>query len=272
MHRSAFIATVLTLILGSNAGWSATVDGIEINWTSSGSGPQTVIFVHGWTCDLTSWQYQVPEISQQYRVITLDLPGHGESGSPGDGQFSMDLFARAVEAVRSDAQIDRAVFVGHSMGTPVVRQYTLLYPQHVAGLVLVDGIVQLAGTPPVPRPRLIGPDGQRIREVIARNMASTATSEVQSQILEMMLGTSEATADGAMIATWDQSWWTNDVVSLPVLGVYAEMSALANPDGLKRLYSQLEYHVIPGTGHFLMMEKPQEFNQLLSDFLATLEY
>lgn len=272
MRRSMIIAAVLTALVGSTPAWSATVDGININWTSTGNGPEAVIFVHGWTCDLTSWQYQVPAISQQYRVISLDLPGHGKSESPKDGRFSMELFARAVEAVRSEAKIDKAVLVGHSMGTPVVRQYTLLYPQHVAGLVLVDGLVQLAGTAPVTRPRMIGPEGQRMREGIVRNMSSTATPEVEDHILKMMLGTSEATADGAMVATWDQSWWTNDVVAAPVLGVYAEMSAVANQEGMKRLYSQIEYHVIPGTGHFLMMEKPQEFNRLLSDFLAKLEY
>jgi pimeloyl-ACP methyl ester carboxylesterase len=272
MRRSMIIATVLTALVGSTPAWSATVDGVNINWTSTGNGAQAVIFVHGWTCDLTSWQYQVPAISQRYRVITLDLPGHGNSESPKDGRFSMELFARAVEAVRSEAEIDKAVLVGHSMGAPVVRQYTLIYPQRVAGLVLVDGLVQLAGTPPVARPRMIGPEGQRMREGIARGMSSTATPRVQDHILKMMLGTSEAAADGAMVATWDQSWWTNDVVSVPVLGVYAEMSAVANPEGMKRLYSQLEYHVIPGTGHFLMMEKPQEFNRLLSDFLAKLEY
>lgn len=272
MRISLIIATALTALVSSAPAWSATVDGIDIHWTSTGNGPRAVIFVHGWTCDSTSWQYQVPAISQRYRVITLDLPGHGKSGSPKNGQFSMELFARAVEAVRSEAGIDKAVLAGHSMGTPVVRQYALMYPERVAGLVLVDGLVQLAGTAPVARPRMIGAEGQRIREGIARGMASTATPQVQEQIVKMMLATSEATADGAMVATWDDSFWTNDVVSVPTLGVYAGTSAVANPDGVKRLYSHLEYHVIPGTGHFLMMEKPQEFNRLLGDFLANLDY
>lgn len=271
MRRSLIIATVLTALVWSAPAWSATVDGIDIHWTSIGNGPKAVIFVHGWTCDSTSWQYQVPAISQQYRVITLDLPGHGKSESPKDGQFSMELFARAVEAVRSEAGIDRAVFAGHSMGTPVVRQYALMYPERVAGLVLVDGLVQLVGSASVERPRMVGAEGRQMREGIARGMASTAAPEVREQIVKMMLATSEATADGAMVATWDQTSWTNDVVSVPALGVYAEASSVANPDGMKRLYSRLEYYVIPGTGHFLMMEKPLEFNRLLGDFLARLD-
>jgi pimeloyl-ACP methyl ester carboxylesterase len=56
-----------------------------------------------------------------------------------------------------------------------------------------------------------------------------------------------------------------------VLGLYADKSGLSNRDGMKRLYPNLEYHEIPGTGHFLMMEKPQEFNRLLLDFLGKLK-
>ena len=61
---------------------AATVDGLAIHSSTSGTGNATVIFIHGWTCDETSWQGQVPAIGQKYRVITVDLPGHGKSGSP----------------------------------------------------------------------------------------------------------------------------------------------------------------------------------------------
>src|ERR1700683_31319 len=81
---------------------AATVDGIKIHLTVAGKGPKTVILVHGWTCDETTWNAQVPELSKQYRVLTLDLPGHGQSGAPKDGKLSMELFARSVEAVRKD--------------------------------------------------------------------------------------------------------------------------------------------------------------------------
>ena len=106
---------------------------MKIHSTSTGHGSKTIVLVHGWTCDDTSWAAQVPVLSKQYRVITLDLPGHGQSGSPKDGKFSMELFARAIEAVRAEQRADKIVLVGHSMGTPVIRQYARLYPQHVAG-------------------------------------------------------------------------------------------------------------------------------------------
>ena len=101
---------------------AASVDGITLHWTSAGAGPQTLMLVHGWTCDDSSWSGQVPALTTKYRVLTLDLPGHGKSGRLEAAKFSMDLFARAVEAVRAEAGADRLVLVGHSMGTPVIRQ------------------------------------------------------------------------------------------------------------------------------------------------------
>src|SRR5262245_16814988 len=140
-HRLPVLACLaLAVCLPASA---ATVDGIHLHSSSSGKGAKTLIFVHGWTCDDTSWAEQVPELSKHYRVITLDLPGHGKSGSPKNGKFTMDLFARAVEAVRAEANANKVVLVGHSMGTPVIRQYARLYPQHVAGLVVVDGVLAL---------------------------------------------------------------------------------------------------------------------------------
>ena len=274
MRTPLVAAAILTFLVGAGSASAANVDGIDIHWTSTGNGSQAVIFVHGWTCDETSWQGQVPAISRNYRVITLDLPGHGKSGSPKDGKFSMQLFARAVEAVRAEAKVEKAVFVGHSMGTPVIRQYALMYPQRVAALVLVDGLVLVAGNSPTFAPaRMTGPEGLKARESMVRGMFGPATSpDLQKQILQMMMGAKEATAEGAMQATWDSSWWKNDVISVPVLGIYAERSGLANQTGMKRLYSNLEYHEIPGTRHFLMMEKPQEFNQLLTGFLATVKF
>src|SRR5262245_47234852 len=161
---AVFAATLLALFaLEASA---ATVDGMKIQSSSVGSGP-TIVFVHGWTCDSSSWTGQVPAFAKDHRVITLDLPGHGQSGSPKDGKLSMDLFARAVEAVRVDAGADRIVLVGHSMGAPVIRQYAHLYPNRVAGLVAVDGPLDMRAFAELPQgfpPPLTGPEGLAARE------------------------------------------------------------------------------------------------------------
>jgi len=91
------LALSLSLLVATPAA-AASVDGLEIHSTVEGEGPKTIVFVHGWTCDESSWAGQVPAFAGDYRVVTLDLPGHGKSGAPAPDAFSMDLFARSARA------------------------------------------------------------------------------------------------------------------------------------------------------------------------------
>jgi pimeloyl-ACP methyl ester carboxylesterase len=261
---AAFLATSLAAALSG-----ASVDGIKIHSSTTGTGPKTVILVHGWTCDETTWNAQVPELSKQYRVITLDLPGHGRTAAPKDGKLSIDLFARAVEAVRQDSKADRIIVVGHSMGTPVVIQYARLFPEHTAGLVFVDGGVTVPDGSWLPDPKaMAGPDGPKMRETMIRGMFSASTTpDEQKRIMSMMLAAPESTAVGAMQATFDPASWKGDVLTEPVLGLYADHSGAGNREYMKTHFPNMDYHEIAGTGHFLMIEKPEEFNRLLIAFL-----
>ena len=89
---SMLAAAVCTLLLSSTSVGAATVDGLKVHSTVTGNGSTTVFLIHGYTCDGTIWAEQVPVLARQYRVVTLDLPGHGESDRPAVEQFSMDLF------------------------------------------------------------------------------------------------------------------------------------------------------------------------------------
>ena len=268
-------ASGLLALLGQ-PGPAATVEGLKIQSSSVGTGP-TIVFVHGWTCDSSSWTAQVPAFAKDHRVITLDLPGHGQSASPQDGKLSMDLFARAVEAVRAEAGAERIVLVGHSMGAPVIRQYAHLYPQHVAGLVAVDGPLDIrvfpTELPPGFAQSFTGPEGRTAREGMIRSMFIAETpAALQEKILAMMLATPEATAVGAMNATFDPvNRWT-DVIELPALTVYAGTANVPDPAATKELYPKHEATQLEGTGHFLMMEKPDEFNRLLAGFLDKIDF
>jgi len=176
---------------------AATVDGLNIHYTVTGTQSKTVILVHGYTCDESTWTAQVPALSGQYRVVTLDLPGHGRSDAPKDGKFSMDLFARAIEAVRAEVKAERVVAVGHSMGTPVVLRYGHLYPTHVSALVFVDGLMPRPTPPQAAPPAAVanigaamgGPNGRAAREAMVRGFfVAGTTPDVQTQVLKMMLG------------------------------------------------------------------------------------
>jgi pimeloyl-ACP methyl ester carboxylesterase len=100
----------------------AKLDGARIHYKSYGKGNEALVLVHGWTCNLDNWRDQIPDLAKRNRVIALDLPGHGQSDKP-EIKYTMDLFANAIDAVMRDAKVERAVIVGHSMGTPVARQF-----------------------------------------------------------------------------------------------------------------------------------------------------
>lgn len=280
MRRFCF-GLVAALAAASSAS-AATVDGIPIHYSTHGDGPATLVFVHGWTCDETSWTAQVEPFAERYRVVTLDLPGHGQSGSPPADGFSIDLFAHAVEAVRAEIGADEVVLVGHSMGVPVIRQYARHYAAHVAGLVPVDGplsgaafaaMTQNESGEPVPLPEVGGPDGLESRERMVRGMFTPQTpARVEEHVLEMMLSAPEATAVGAMRAMGDPAVWSEATLPMPILAVYAGTARLPDADAMRRTAPRYEAAQVPGTGHFLMMEKPAEFNALLTGFLSRIDF
>jgi pimeloyl-ACP methyl ester carboxylesterase len=180
----------------------------------------------------------------------------------------MDLFARAVESVRSEAGAERVVLVGHSMGTPVIVQYARLFPRHVSAMVFVDGVVRNPFKGPIARlPGLLVALPALRKAMIRGTFSSSTTPDTRKHILSMMMGTPAATAVGAMNATFDPAIWKGDVVTQPVLGLYAERFR-HNREYIRTRFPNIEYVEIAGTGHFPMLERPDEFNRLLLDYLA----
>jgi pimeloyl-ACP methyl ester carboxylesterase len=106
----------------------------KISYSDTGKG-NAIVLIHGFLENQTMWQDLVPELSKKYRVITLDLLGHGATECLGY-VHSMEDNAEIVQAVLSKLRIRKAVFVGHSMGGYVALAFAELYPENVRGLVL----------------------------------------------------------------------------------------------------------------------------------------
>jgi pimeloyl-ACP methyl ester carboxylesterase len=278
MKRSLYAALVIVAVFVA-PGLAATVDGLKLNWHSTGNGKQTLVLVHGWTCDSSAWEYQIPALSMKYRVITMDLPGHGRSASPSGGKFAPDLFARAVEAVRAEAKAEKVVLMGHSMGVPVIRQYAAMFPQHVAGLIAVDGpLVQpdwaaATGGRGMPSPSQFGgPEGRKVRENMIRGMFTPKTpTTLQQHVLDMMLKAPESTATGAFAWILDSGIWKG-AVSAPALAIYAGTASSQMIDDTKKRVPGVQTAQIKDTGHFLMMEQPEKFNELVFAFVEKLKF
>src|SRR5258708_1977672 len=121
-----------------------SLDGLRVHYKSYGQGRDALVLVHGWSCNIDYWRDQLPDFTKRSRVVAIDLPGHGQSDKP-EIAYTMDLFARAVDAVLLDAKVEHAVLVGHSMGTPVARQFYRKYPQKTLAIVVVDGALRTFG-------------------------------------------------------------------------------------------------------------------------------
>ncbi len=251
-----------------------SADGLRIRWSQTGHSPKTVIFVHGWTCDQTVWRSQISCLATTYRVVTLDLPGHGQSQPVENAAFSMDLLAHAVEAVRFQTKAARVVLVGHSLGAQAILRYNLLYPGRAAALVLVEGVVRHSKMLALAAHHLDQPNGKRNFETIIRKALFVATTspEIQKHVLDIMLGTPTETALGVVRAMLDEKAWNSQACHLPVLAVYQERSRFADYEILRSRFASLECAEISGAGHFLMMEKAEEFNRILRRFLAKQEF
>src|SRR5262245_60780291 len=85
-----------------------SLDHIRIHYETYGEGRAALVLIHGWSCNVDYWRNQIPDFAKQRRVIAIDLPGHGKSDKP-EIAYTMDLFARAVDAVLRDAGVERAV-------------------------------------------------------------------------------------------------------------------------------------------------------------------
>lgn len=108
----------------------------QISYTDSGNGT-TVVLLHGFLENKTMWDIYVDELSTKNRIITIDLLGHGQTESLGYVQ-TMEENADMVHEVLSKLKIQKAIFVGHSMGGYVALAFAELYPEKVEGLVLLN--------------------------------------------------------------------------------------------------------------------------------------
>jgi len=253
----------------------ASADGHRVAYRAAGRGGPTLVFVHGWTCDMTSWKYQFPAFAKTHRVIALDLPGHGASDKP-DIAYSMDLFARAVDAVLTADGAKRAVLVGHSMGAMVVRQFYRLHKDKTVALVVVDGSLQPFILDPAAVDKFLapyrGPDVRKAQAAFVDAMVPEKEGELREELKRVILSTPQKVVVSAGQAMFDPAIWKDDNIWIPLLAVYAR-SPLWSEDyesAVHKMAPLVTYRVLEGVGHFLMLEKPDLFDATLSAFLVDL--
>jgi pimeloyl-ACP methyl ester carboxylesterase len=282
MIRRLFILSLLgALFAGSTAAQTskpklrfAQLDGMRVHYENYGGGKQALVFIHGWTCNTTFWKDNIPAFVNATRVIAIDLPGHGQSDKPEKTVYSMDLFARAIDAVLQHAKVESAVLVGHSMGTPVIRQFYRKYPAKTRALVIVDGGLKPLGTRES-MAQFLDPFKQpNYKEHAERMIAFLSQGMKNPQTINDVKTSMLATPQHVMVSAMEEMlnpeiWRMQDKINVPTLAVMANNPAFdAGYEAFVReLVPQVEYQRWLGVSHFLMMDEPQKFNGTLMTFL-----
>ena len=264
-------AAALTVLTGS----AKAPDGVEIHYEAAGNGEPAIVFVHGWSCDRTYWSGQAAYFAKSQRIVAIDLAGHGESGL-GRQRYTIEAFGADVKAVVDALGLKRVVLVGHSMGGPVALEAARLMPERVVAIVAIDTLGRVGEkTSPEEKKAFLDPlradfktatqkfvhdfmftprSDKALAERIAQDMA-TAPMDVALSALESLVDYDEAAALAAVKAPLrliNTDRWPTDLAA----------ARKHKPD--------VQLAVMPGLGHFPMLEDPAEFNRLLERALKDL--
>lgn len=251
-------------------------DGVPLHYSSYGAGSPALVFVHGISCDQSYWREQVSPFSMDFRVVTIDLAGHGESGL-GRKEWSMDAYGGDVSSVIEALDLQSVVLIGHSMGGAVILEAARRLQDRVKGLVVVDSYDDLGTwwtteeieetlapfqedfveeTRSWVRGMFVEDSDPAFVEQIVTNM-SAAPPEVAlpslESALEVMVGRERTTALRGL--------------DMPVVFINADYG----PTDVESLEQRgVEVRIIPGTGHFFMLERPDDFNVVLSNVIESI--
>jgi len=280
VRRFGVVATAVALFTGAGrqsavaqemrrtADVATSPDGIRIAYEAHGEGTPALVFVHGWSCDRSYWSAQLGPFSRKYRVVAVDLAGHGESGA-GREAWTMAAFGGDVAAVVEKLGLQRVILIGHSMGGDVIAEAARRLPGRVVGLIWVDTYRQLR-TPRTAEqvqafmaPLRAG-FADSTRALVRGMFLPTSDRVLMERVAADMSSAPPAVALGALESALSYSRempHTLEELRLPVVAI--------NPDnGPTDVASMQRYGVevimMPGVDHFLFMEDPARFNGLLA--------
>lgn len=250
-------------------------DGVPIHYSVSGKGDPALVFIHCWACNRHFWDNQVAEFSKTYRVVTIDLPGHGESGQ-GRKSYSVESYGDDVKTVVTKLNLKRVVLVGSSMGGPIALEATKRMPDRVVAIVPVDTLQNVDQK--VPQEQLDSVFQQMQADFKAATtsllnqffFAPTTPPAVRERIINETIAQKPEVVLPILKAvfSYDAAPGLREV-KVPIRAINADRvptDVTAN----RKYAPQFDVAIIKGTGHYPMLEDPTRFNQMLAEILTGL--
>jgi pimeloyl-ACP methyl ester carboxylesterase len=232
-----------------------------------------VLFLHSLAGNGGQWALQLDHLRRHRRAVALDFRGHGESDPAEDGDYSIHGLAADVAAAADQLGLRHFILAGHSLGAAAAIEYAGHHPDRVAGLLLVD------------------PNGDQSRvpaseiDPFLESLRADPLAELESYFRQLVIGGDpdathwvlqdlRLTDENAVLGALADSVRYHPLPVLerydgPRLSVVSDMNRL--PYSLHKLLPDLPVHRMTGTGHWLMMDRPEVFNHLLDEFMAGVE-
>lgn len=269
-----------------------TVAGNLINLIDLGEGP-AIVFVHGLSGSWPNWLEQMPLFAKDHRVIAMDLPGFGHSPMPNE-PITISAYARILDGLLETLGVDAATVVGNSMGGFVSTELAIAYPQRVERLVLISaaGVSTYRNR----QAERLEPYLRRLAPMVAvytgwtaarsdwvarrpglRNLTLGLVTRHPSRLpaalaAEQLRGAGKPGFMQALRANIDYPIKERlPEIACPTLIVWGDEDKVI-PVGDASVFEELiprsRKVIFEGTGHLAMIERPEAFNELLSEFMA----
>ena len=254
-----------------------TANGTDLRYTDTGAG-LPLVFLHGFPFSRGVWQKQVDALGASYRVIAPDLRGLGES-EPQTGPTTMAQCAAEVRELLVRLATGPVVLIGHSMGGYVALAFARQFPEKLRGLVLVStragqDTAEAAAGRRAMAAKVKAEGVQVVVEAMAPKMLATSNQDGQmlAQVLDFMAPSRSAGVIGALLGMADRPDATAFLaqIAVPTLVITGADDTLVPPaesETIAQAIRGAELKVISHAGHLVAFEQPDEFNQVLKEWL-----
>jgi pimeloyl-ACP methyl ester carboxylesterase len=250
---------------------------VSIAYDLKGTADTMVVFVHGWAISKEYWRSQEDLFSKRFTTVALDLGGHGQSGKNRDSWTVYD-YANDVIAVINALKASKVILVGHSMSGDVIAAVADSIPSMIVGLIGIDNFKDISTT----RSKEEQDGIAGFLQILHSRYDSVITaycysglfppkypdSAVVKNLVKDVLQTDSVVSIKTIEAMIQSSLTEGDrlsKVSLPVHVITSDYAPVNKPVMEKYCKAGFKEKIIYGTGHYPMIEKPDEFNQLLTE-------